>query len=111
VSKRFGAHAALREIDLVVEPGECLVLQLAAPLELYRRPATRFAATFVGSPAINLWPAVVRPRGERPQRGVSRNAAGAPSCVPYPTMAPASLMATAASSTQPLPAGRRSLRS
>jgi len=29
--------------------------QLAAPLELYRRPSTRFAATFVGSPAINLW--------------------------------------------------------
>jgi multiple sugar transport system ATP-binding protein len=37
--------------------------QLAAPLELYRRPATRFAATFVGSPAINLWPAVVRGPG------------------------------------------------
>jgi multiple sugar transport system ATP-binding protein len=30
--------------------------QVAAPLELYRRPATRFAATFVGSPAINVWP-------------------------------------------------------
>jgi ABC-type sugar transport system ATPase subunit len=37
--------------------------QLGAPLELYRRPATRFAATFVGSPAINLWPAVVRGPG------------------------------------------------
>src|SRR5205823_5031565 len=31
--------------------------QVAAPLELYRRPSTRFAATFVGSPAINLWKA------------------------------------------------------
>jgi multiple sugar transport system ATP-binding protein len=31
--------------------------QVASPLELYRRPATRFAATFVGSPPINLWPA------------------------------------------------------
>jgi multiple sugar transport system ATP-binding protein len=30
--------------------------QVAAPLDLYRRPATRFAATFVGSPALNLWP-------------------------------------------------------
>ena len=29
--------------------------QVAAPLELYRRPATRFAATFVGSPPLNLW--------------------------------------------------------
>ena len=26
IGKRFGAHAALREIDLEVEPGECLVL-------------------------------------------------------------------------------------
>jgi ABC-type sugar transport system ATPase subunit len=31
--------------------------QVARPLDLYRHPATRFAATFVGSPAINLWPA------------------------------------------------------
>jgi len=42
---------------------EGAIEQLAAPLELYRRPATRFAATFVGSPAINLWPAVVRGPG------------------------------------------------
>jgi ABC-type sugar transport system ATPase subunit len=26
VSKRFGSHQAVREVDLVVEPGECLVL-------------------------------------------------------------------------------------
>jgi ABC-type sugar transport system ATPase subunit len=31
--------------------------QVATPLDLYRHPATRFAATFVGSPALNLWPA------------------------------------------------------
>jgi multiple sugar transport system ATP-binding protein len=36
---------------------EGAIEQVASPLELYRRPATRFAATFVGSPAINLWPA------------------------------------------------------
>jgi multiple sugar transport system ATP-binding protein len=30
--------------------------QVATPLELYRRPATRFAATFVGTPPLNLWP-------------------------------------------------------
>src|SRR5262249_53272782 len=39
---------------------EGAIEQVAAPLEIYRRPATRFAATFVGSPAINLWPAVAR---------------------------------------------------
>jgi len=63
VSKKLRRARGVARVRAVLEPGECLVLQLAAPLELYRRPATRFAATFVGSPAINLWPAVVRPRG------------------------------------------------
>ncbi len=30
--------------------------QLGTPLELYRKPANRFVASFLGSPAINLWP-------------------------------------------------------
>ena len=30
--------------------------QVGRPLELYREPANKFVATFVGSPAINLWP-------------------------------------------------------
>ncbi|MBK5256289.1 MAG: ABC transporter ATP-binding protein [Vicinamibacteria bacterium] len=33
--------------------------QVGPPLELYRRPATRFVATFLGSPPINIWPAGV----------------------------------------------------
>jgi multiple sugar transport system ATP-binding protein len=33
-----------------------VVEQVGAPLELYRRPATRFVASFLGSPAMNLWP-------------------------------------------------------
>jgi multiple sugar transport system ATP-binding protein len=37
--------------------------QVATPLDLYRHPATRFAATFVGSPAINLWPVRADGRG------------------------------------------------
>jgi multiple sugar transport system ATP-binding protein len=31
------------------------VEQIGRPLELYRRPATRFVARFLGSPPINLW--------------------------------------------------------
>ena len=31
--------------------------QIGPPLELYQRPATRFVATFLGSPPINLWKA------------------------------------------------------
>jgi ABC-type sugar transport system ATPase subunit len=34
---------------------EGTVEQLGSPLELYRRPANRFVATFLGSPAMNLW--------------------------------------------------------
>lgn len=30
--------------------------QVGPPLELYRRPKTRFVAAFLGSPPINLWP-------------------------------------------------------
>ena len=32
------------------------VEQVDTPLGLYRRPANRFVATFLGSPAMNLWP-------------------------------------------------------
>jgi ABC-type sugar transport system ATPase subunit len=32
--------------------------QVATPLDLYRRPVNRFVAGFLGSPAINVWPAV-----------------------------------------------------
>jgi ABC-type sugar transport system ATPase subunit len=37
------------------------VEQVGPPLEVYRRPATIFVATFVGSPAMNLLPASVLP--------------------------------------------------
>jgi len=30
--------------------------QVGRPLDLYRQPANKFVATFVGSPAINIWP-------------------------------------------------------
>ena len=30
--------------------------QVGRPLDLYREPANRFVATFLGSPAINVWP-------------------------------------------------------
>jgi multiple sugar transport system ATP-binding protein len=33
-----------------------VIEQLGPPLELYRRPANKFVATFLGSPAMNVWP-------------------------------------------------------
>jgi len=37
--------------------------QIGPPLELYRRPANRFVATFLGSPAMNVWPGTLGPDG------------------------------------------------
>jgi len=37
--------------------------QMGPPLELYRRPANRFVATFLGSPAMNVWPGAMGPEG------------------------------------------------
>jgi multiple sugar transport system ATP-binding protein len=43
--------------DRIVVLNEGKVVQAATPTEIYRRPATRFVATFVGSPTMNLLPA------------------------------------------------------
>jgi multiple sugar transport system ATP-binding protein len=39
------------------------MVQIAAPLEMYERPQTRFVAEFIGSPAMNLLPARGRADG------------------------------------------------
>jgi len=36
------------------------IMQVAGPLEIYRRPANVFVAGFIGSPPMNLFPGVVR---------------------------------------------------
>ena len=38
--------------------------QIGAPLDLYRRPANRFVAEFLGSPAINVWPGALGSAGD-----------------------------------------------
>ncbi len=38
--------------------------QVGSPLDLYRRPANLFVARFIGSPAMNIVPAVVQAAGE-----------------------------------------------
>jgi len=45
--------------------------QVGAPLDLYRRPASRFVAAFLGSPPINIWPAVIRADGVLAAAGVA----------------------------------------
>ncbi|MEO8500344.1 MAG: ABC transporter ATP-binding protein [Vicinamibacteria bacterium] len=55
--------------------------QIGRPLDLYRRPASRFVAAFLGSPPINLWPATLDGEGRLLAAGVSF-AAPAPSAPP-----------------------------
>jgi multiple sugar transport system ATP-binding protein len=51
---------AMADKIAVMNKGE--VLQVASPAEIYRKPATRFVANFIGSPAMNFLPS---------QKGVS----------------------------------------
>src|SRR5262249_32616331 len=39
--------------------------QVAAPMELYDRPANTFVASFMGSPAMNIWPGTIGRAGGR----------------------------------------------
>ena len=48
-----GEALALSDEVLVMKEGK--TLQSGAPLELYRRPADLFTATFVGSPRMTIW--------------------------------------------------------
>ena len=99
--------------------------QVGAPLELYRRPANRFVATFLGSPAINFWPGRARtasddracrpedvpassPVGGRPGRGPEARGAWSSSrwaTRPSSTLAPAAgaSVARAAADLEPPP--------
>jgi sn-glycerol 3-phosphate transport system ATP-binding protein len=50
---------AMTLADLVVVMNGGRIEQIGAPTEVYRLPATRFVATFIGSPAMNLMPGKV----------------------------------------------------
>ena len=52
---------ALADTIAVMEHGE--IVQMGAPLEVYRRPATTFVASFLGSPPMNLLPVEVESTG------------------------------------------------
>jgi sn-glycerol 3-phosphate transport system ATP-binding protein len=45
---------AMTLADQVVVMNKGTIEQVGAPTEVYRRPATKFVATFIGSPAMNL---------------------------------------------------------
>jgi multiple sugar transport system ATP-binding protein len=52
---------AMTLADRVVVMNNGIIEQVGPPQELYHRPATRFVAGFIGSPAMNFIPAVLEP--------------------------------------------------
>ena len=56
---------AMTLADRIVVLNNCRIEQVGHPLEVYQRPATRFVATFVGSPAMNILPITVSGSGDR----------------------------------------------
>ncbi len=61
---------AMTMADKIVVMHDGLVEQVGAPLELYDRPANRFVAGFIGSPAMNFFPARVNAGGISISSGV-----------------------------------------
>ena len=54
---------AMTMADRIVVLNAGRVEQFGTPMELYHHPATRFVATFIGQPNMNLMPSVVRAAG------------------------------------------------
>jgi multiple sugar transport system ATP-binding protein len=50
---------AMTLADRIVVINDCRIEQIGTPMQIYRRPATRFVASFVGTPRINLVPVQV----------------------------------------------------
>ncbi|EPJ52303.1 MAG: alpha-glucoside transporter, ATP-binding protein AglK [Osedax symbiont Rs2] len=48
--------------------------QVGTPLELYQKPANKFVATFIGSPAMNLLPATVTETGQQTRLSLAEGA-------------------------------------
>jgi ABC-type sugar transport system ATPase subunit len=54
---------AMTMADMIVVMNAGRVEQVGSPLDLYRRPANRFVAGFIGSPRMNMLPATVAENG------------------------------------------------
>ncbi|BCM20796.1 ABC transporter ATP-binding protein [Mesorhizobium sp. J8] len=56
---------AMTLADRIVILNDCRIEQMGRPDEVYARPASRFVATFVGSPAMNILPVTVSGSDDR----------------------------------------------
>ncbi|MFN5996660.1 MAG: ABC transporter ATP-binding protein [Paracoccaceae bacterium] len=57
---------AMTLADRIVILNNCQIEQVGTPMEVYSRPASRFVASFIGSPAMNLLPVTLSGSGDRP---------------------------------------------
>lgn len=69
---------AMSMADRIAVMNHAEVLQIGPPAEVYARPATRFVADFIGSPAMNFLPA----EGRLPEGATSVKVAGKEIAVP-----------------------------
>jgi sn-glycerol 3-phosphate transport system ATP-binding protein len=70
--------------DRIVLMNHGVIQQLDAPLAIYRRPANRFVASFIGSPTMNFFPGTIRDgafhvEGAAARLALGPDAAGVPS--------------------------------
>ncbi|MCU0827456.1 MAG: sn-glycerol-3-phosphate ABC transporter ATP-binding protein UgpC [Tabrizicola sp.] len=56
---------AMTLADRIVILNDCRIEQVGTPMEVYSRPASRFVASFIGSPAMNLLPVTLTGQGDR----------------------------------------------
>jgi multiple sugar transport system ATP-binding protein len=56
---------AMTLADRIVILNNCHIEQVGTPMEVYSRPASRFVASFIGSPAMNLLPVTLTGQGDR----------------------------------------------
>ena len=56
---------AMTLADRIVILNDCKIEQVGTPMEVYSRPASRFVASFIGSPAMNLLPVKLTGQGDR----------------------------------------------
>ena len=56
---------AMTLADRIVILNDCRIEQVGTPMEVYSRPASRFVASFIGSPAMNILPVTLTGQGDR----------------------------------------------
>lgn len=56
---------AMTLADRIVILNNCQIEQVGTPMEVYTRPASRFVASFIGSPAMNIMPVTLTGQGDR----------------------------------------------